>query len=247
MFGTLGSSFSTLQYLSKIYNNPDFGKFIKTFNDNKKSHEVMSKFIRNVLATHIDPIIELDLKSEHNKNLFINNDLSNLEKSKILAGKIVKKYLHGMSMKLTAIPETTIVFDENMVKESILTFVIEQLNDIDELRNCKSPIEVYSTLLTYFANYITVVLFVVTTPLTWPIDETDFLNELCSLLGKFNTYYEYKGITNNDNNDNNDDSSSTTDPINNDDDVPNTLKRGRANEGLPKPDSNPNSDKKQKN
>ncbi len=235
MFSLWGSSYITFHYLSKIYTNPDFGKFIKIFNDGNTPTEVTYKFVRNVITTHLDPIVQPDLTSESNINLFKNENLSNLEKSKIIVGKIIKKQLHNINPAII-FPNLVIMVPEKEIKEKVLEFTIDQLNCIPDLANATCPRDVYRIIVNHIATNITGIFGLMSHLIKIPINENDFLTQCCSVLGTFNNYYEYKGILDQDN----DSSSSDNDNDNDNDDndpPPRELKRGRANEGLPTPQS----------
>lgn len=225
MLNLLGSSYITFHYLSKIYTNPNFGKFIKIFNDGNTPIEVTYKFVHNMITTYLDPIVQSDLTSESNINLFKNENLSNSEKSKILVGKIIKKHLHNIDPTIL-FPNLVIMIPENEIKEKVLEFTIDQLNGIPDLAGTTCPTDVYRIIVNHMATIVTGIFGLMIHSIELPVNEDNFLTQCCDVIGIFNNYYEYKGILDQDND------SSFSD--NDDNDYPpRELKRGRANEGLP--------------
>ncbi|ARF09400.1 hypothetical protein Indivirus_1_23 [Indivirus ILV1] len=223
MFSLFGSSFTTAHYLSKIYTNPDFSKFIQNFNEGKTPIEVLHQFIINVITSNVDPIIKNDLDSEAVANLFQNENLSNLEKSKILIGKMIKKHLHNINTQ-TLFPHLVISVPENELKEKLLEISLKLVNEIPDFETVTCPTDVYRISMIHLTNIITGYILVVLGILKTPLNENNFLSQCCNTLKIFNKYYDYKGILS----ENNDTTSSDED-----DDPPRKLKRGRVNKELP--------------
>lgn len=238
----IGSSFTTTNVISQIYNNPDFTNFMKNINDKPTPIEVIETFIRNYILRELDPQVIPLLQMPENLNIFESDNMTNLEKSKLFFGKLTKHFLDGLDFETTTVITEMLNFISNGNgnigvrlegqdwKKTVIQNTIEQLNDIPELNHATNPTDVYRIVVETRAKQIASLINSILMPMNAQIGEEPFLNRACEIMGKFNSCYEYQSNIYKEDDSDYSSSTNSDDDAEEDikDDVPKQLKRADA-------------------
>lgn len=244
-----GSTFTTTHIIAQIYRKEEFLDFLRNITE-ASSVDVLHQFFRNLILMKLDPIILPILATTENQNIFKNKNLTRLEQSKILYGKIINHLLNNpdiyklptdpLNIPLQLVSSFIDGFITNLKeqKNEFIGAAITSLNTMPNIDTVKVPNDVYRIIIDEHSKIISGIVFSLIQPITnLPVNESALLNLTCRLFQKFNSIYEYQSSINK-----NDDSSSSSDTVpdedekDKEDEPPRKLKRGRAMKNLPKPD-----------
>ena len=223
----IGSSFTTSNAVLQLYRSQEFQNFIKNIGSQNSSLEMIQTFVRNFILMNTDSYV-LPILDKH-ANIFVNKELSNMEKSKLAFGKMLAEILSEINFEEMRIFKIMLgeesgfgigfqIPEQKELKKIIVEFVISQMNDIQQLEDAKSPFDVYRIIVEHYSNMLGALLHTFVTIANTNIGDDLWVTLGTSIMNGFNKCYEYKSQIY-------------------DDEPPNRLKRSNAMKGLPKQDN----------
>lgn len=180
-----GNGLTSIHMFSKLYKLPEFREFMKIMNDNM-STDIITQFLRNLICTIMDPIVENVLMNKENNLIFLNESIDKETQVKLFVGKIFNE-LYGNESILPDFVQL------DMTKEELISYFILVINDVKGLENATNGRDVYTLIVNYYASTLaTFIEQIMSEMLCEEKENSDLLETVNTLLKKFNEIYHYE-------------------------------------------------------